>query len=77
MRYIASLTNFSGVRCWPLVGLAGVNELLKVTITLGNPNRRGFTSLGEAFIVGEFLLEGINIEDVLKVPLIILITIVT
>ena len=33
MRYIAPLTNFGGVRCWLLVGLASVNELSEVTVT--------------------------------------------
>jgi len=34
MRYIAPLTNFGGVRCWLLVGLASVNELSEVTVSL-------------------------------------------
>jgi len=32
MRYITPLTNFGGVRCWLLVGLAGVNELSEVIV---------------------------------------------
>jgi len=34
MRYIAPFTNFGGVRCWLLVGLASVNELSEVTVVL-------------------------------------------
>jgi len=32
MRYIAPRTNFGGVRCGLLVGLADVNDLLQATV---------------------------------------------
>ena len=40
MRYITPYTNFGGVRCGLFVGLARLNDLLRITVSLKDKDRK-------------------------------------